>query len=191
MRKVTSGLFISLDGVVEAPHLWQFDVFDDDMADAMTRMMASIDTVLLGRVTYQEWADYWPNATTDLDYADFINNTPKYVASTTLKQLDWQNSILIEGDVAAAVAGLKARPGGDIGIQGSPTLVRSLVSAGLVDELTLILHPVIAGGGKRLFPGGEALQRMRLLDSRITGSGVALLTYAPRDGDQWSVVSEQ
>jgi dihydrofolate reductase len=184
MRKVTSGLFISLDGVVESPDQWQFDVFDDDMADAMTQMMANIDTVLLGRVTYQEWAGYWPNATTDLDYAGFINNTPKYVASRTLKQLDWQNSILMEGDVPAAVAELKARPGGTIGIQGSPTLVRSLVQAGLVDELTLIFHPVIAGGGKRLFPGGEALQRMRLLDSRITGSGVALLTYAPRDSEQ-------
>lgn len=184
MRKVTSGLFISLDGVVEAPHLWQFDVFDDDMADAMTRMMAAIDTVLLGRVTYQEWAAYWPNAAADLDYADFINSTPKYVASTTLKQLDWQNSHLITGDVPAAVAELKAAPGGAIGIQGSPTLVRSLVSAGLVDELTLIVHPVIAGQGKRLFPGGETLQRMRLSDSRITGSGVALLTYTPRDSNQ-------
>jgi dihydrofolate reductase len=183
MRKVTSGLFISMDGVVESPHLWQFDVFDKDMEDAMTRMMAEIDTVLLGRVTYNDWAAYWPNATTDGDYATFINTTPKYVASTTLTRVDWQNSILIEGDVAAAVAELKARPGGTIGIQGSPTLVRSLLSADLVDELTLIIHPVIAGQGKRLFPGGEELKRMRLVESRITGSGVALLTYSPRRED--------
>ena len=84
MRKATSGLFISLDGVVEAPHLWQFDVFDADMGDAMIKFLAGIDTVLLGRVTYQEWAAYWPNATTDGDYAVFINETPKHVASTTL-----------------------------------------------------------------------------------------------------------
>lgn len=180
MRKLTSGLFISMDGVVESPHLWQFDVFDEDMGDAMTKMMADIDTVLLGRVTYDDWASYWPNATSDGDYADFINNTPKYVASTTLKRLDWQNSILIEGDVVAAVADLKAGSGGTIGIQGSPTLVRNLVAADLIDELTLIIHPVIVGEGKRLFPGGETLKRMRLVESRISGSGVALLTYSPR-----------
>mgnify|MGYP002682882267 CR=1 FL=1 len=121
MRKVTSGLFISLDGVVEAPHLWQFDVFDEDMGDAMTQFLADIDTVLLGRVTYQEWAAYWPNATTDGEYAVFINDTPKYVASTTLNQVDWRNSTLITGDVATAVADLKAQSGGNIGIQGSPT----------------------------------------------------------------------
>lgn len=180
MRKVTSGLFISLDGVVESPHLWQFDVFDDDMTDAMIKFLAGIDTVLLGRITYQEWADYWPNATVDEDYGRFINQTPKYVASTTLKRLDWQNSILIEGDVAAAVAALKSQPGGDIGVQGSPTLVRFLLSAGLLDELTLMFHPVIAGQGKRLFPGDSELQRLELIDSRITGSGVAFLTYTPR-----------
>lgn len=183
MKKVTAGLFISLDGVVEAPHLWQFDVFDEDMGAAMIDHLARIDAVLLGRVTYQEWAGYWPNFSGeggDREYADFINNTPKYVATTTLPRLDWQNSILIEGDVAAAVAALKAGPGGNIGVQGSPTLVRWLLAAGLMDELTLMLHPVVAGRGKRLFDGGGELQRMNLIDSRITGSGVAILTYSPR-----------
>ena len=180
MRKVTSGLFISLDGVVEAPHLWQFDVFDADMGDAMIKFLAGIDTVLLGRVTYQEWAAYWPNATTDGDYAVFINETPKHVALTTLTQVEWQNSRLITGDVAAAVAGLKAQPGGTIGIQGSPTLVRYLLSADLLDELTLMIHPVIAGRGKRLFPGDSELKRLALIDSRVTGSGVAILTYGKR-----------
>ena len=181
MRKVVSGLFISLDGVVEAPHLWQFDVFDDDMGDAMIKFLADIDTVLLGRVTYQEWAGYWPTAQTDGDYADFINNTPKYVASTTLADVDeWQNSTLIGAEVAATIRRLKAAPGGTISVQGSPTLVRWLLAADLLDELTLMIHPVVAGGGKRLFPGGEELKRMQLIDSRITGSGVAILTYAPR-----------
>ncbi len=180
MRKVTSGLFISLDGVVEAPHLWQFDVFDADMGDAMTQFLADIDTVLLGRVTYEEWAAYWPNASADEEYAVFINDTPKYVASTTLTRVDWQNATLITGDVAAAVADLKAQPGGVIGIQGSPTLVRYLLSADLLDELTLMIHPVIAGHGKRLFPGESELKRLALIDSRITGSGVALLTYGKR-----------
>lgn len=179
MRKVTSGLFISLDGVVEAPHLWQFDMFDEDMEDAMSHLLAGIDTALLGRVTYQDWAAYWPNATVDNDYADFINNTPKYVASTTLDHLEWQNSILIRGPVTDTVRRLKAEPGGNIGVQGSPTLVRFLLSEGLLDELTLAVHPVIAGGGKRLFDDMNELKRMDLIDSRITGSGVAILTYAP------------
>jgi dihydrofolate reductase len=181
MRKVISGLFISLDGVVEAPNLWQFDDFDADMGKVLLDTIATIDTNLLGRVTYQEWESYWPNATTDLEYADFINNTPKYVASTTLKRVDWQNSTLIEGHVAEAVARLKAQPGRNIGIQGSPTLVRYLLSKGLVDELTLVLHPVVVGHGKRLFRDGGELQRLRLIDSKISGSGVAMLTYGPRE----------
>ncbi|MBP6786338.1 MAG: dihydrofolate reductase family protein [Candidatus Promineofilum sp.] len=179
MRKVTAGLFISLDGVVEAPHLWQFDVFDADMTDAMIKFLAGIDTALLGRVTYNEWAGYWPTA--EDPYGDFINNVPKYVASTTLERVDWQNSTLIQGDVAATVARLKGEPGGDIAVQGSPTLVRYLLSAGLLDELTLMIHPVVAGRGKRLFTGDEGMQRLRLVDSRITGSGVAILTYGQRN----------
>jgi dihydrofolate reductase len=183
MRKVTSGLFISLDGIVEAPHLWQFDVFDEAMGRAMVEMISSIDTILLGRVTYQEWADYWPNATTDEDYAVFINNTPKYVASTTLDRVDWQNSILVKGDFGLTVARLKAEPGANIGVQGSPTLVRYLLYADLLDELTLIIHPVVAGRGKRLFRDGDELKRMQLVDSMITPSGVALLTYRPLTTD--------
>ena len=183
MRKVTSGLFISLDGVVEAPHLWQFDVFDKDMEDAMIKFLADIDTILLGRVTYQEWAGYWPDFSGeggDMEYADFINGTPKYVASTTLDRLEWRNSILIRGSLADTINRLKAESGKTIGVQGSPTLVRSLLAADLLDELTLMIHPVIAGEGKRLFPGAGELKRMTLIDSRITGSGVALLTYHPR-----------
>lgn len=177
MRKVTSGLFISLDGVVEAPHLWQFDVFNEEMEDAMFRYLEPIDTVLMGRVTYEEWAPYWPTATDG--YADFINPVPKHVASTTLQRVDWQNSTLIAGDVAAAVRALKDRPGGVIGVQGSPTLVRYLLAHDLLDELTLMIHPVIAGAGKRLFPDGgdDEMKRLRLLDHRVTRTGVALLTY--------------
>lgn len=178
MRKVISGLFISLDGVVEAPYLWQFDAFDNDMNYAMIKMLAEIDTALLGRVTYNEWAPYWPTA--EDPYADFINNVPKYVASTTLKQVDWQNSTLMTGDVGDYVARLKAMPGKSIGVQGSPTLVRYLLKTGLLDELTLTIHPVIAGTGKHLFPGGEELTRLDLIDSSIFSSGVALLTYQVR-----------
>ena len=182
MRKVVSGLFVSLDGVVEAPHLWQFDVFDKDMEEVMIKFLADIDTALLGRVTYQEWAPYWSSFSGeggDQAYADFINNTPKYVASTTLDRLDWQNSTLIRGALAGTIQRLKAETGRTIAVQGSPTLVRSLMAEGLLDELTLMIHPVVAGRGKRLFPGDEELMQLTLIDSRITASGVAILTYQP------------
>lgn len=176
MRKVVSGLFISVDGVVEAPNLWQFDVFDEDMGAAMSAHLDSEDTILLGRVTYSEWAPYWPTST-DEPYASHINNTPKIVVSTTLKQADWKNSTLVSGNLPGVIGELKQKPGKNIGVAGSPTLVRSLLRDDLLDELILMVHPVIAGSGKRLFAEGGALKRLKLVHSSITRSGVAFLTY--------------
>jgi len=176
MRKVVSGLFISLDGVTEAPNEWQFDSFDEDLGTEMGAMIADTDTILLGRVTYQEWADYWPTST-DEPFAGFINNTPKYVVSTTLDSVDWQNSTLLKGNLAEELARLKAQPGKTITVTGSPTLVRSLLQQDLLDELTLMIHPVVAGKGKRLFPNGGDLKRLQLVSHKMTGSGVAILTY--------------
>jgi dihydrofolate reductase len=178
MREVLAALFISLDGVVESPDKWQFDHFDEDMMAGMGKFIAGVDTVLLGRVTYQEWAHFWPNSTLE-PYARFINNTPKYVASTTLKSVDWQNSTLIKGPVSAEIVRLKKQLGKNISVQGSPTLVGSLLRDGLLDELTLMIHPVVVGRGKRLFKDGGALQRLQLVDSKATRTGVALLTYQP------------
>lgn len=182
MRKVISALFITLDGVTESPDQWQFDHFDADMMEGMGAELAEQDTVLLGRVTYQEWANYWPNAT-DEPYANFINSTPKYVVSRMLEKVewgDWENVTLLKGDLAEEITRLKDQPGEKIGVQGSPTLVRSLLRAGLIDELTLLLHPVVAGKGKRLFQGDSDLARMRLVYSKETRSGVMILTYEPR-----------
>ena len=182
MRKLISGLFISLDGVTEAPNEWQFDVFDADMGAAMSAHLAAEDTILLGRVTYQEWAPYWPNST-DEPYASHINNTPKYVVSTTLDSVGWgtyKNIALIKRNVAAEIVRLKQQPGKSIGVAGSPTLVRSLLRDDLIDELTLMFHPVVAGRGKRLFQDWSDLKRLRLVNSQITGSGVAILRYEPR-----------
>ena len=176
MRKVFSGLFISLDGVTEAPNEWQFDSFDEDLGTEMGAMIAETDAILLGRVTYQEWADYWPTST-DEPFASFINNTPKYVVSTTLNSVDWQNSTLLKGNLAEELARLKAQPGKTITVTGSPTLVRSLLEQDLLDELTLMIHPVVAGKGKRLFPNGGDLKRLQLVSHKMTGSGVAILTY--------------
>jgi len=181
MRKVVSGLFISLDGVTAAPYEWQFDVFDEDMMVAMTDHINAVDTILLGRVTYEDWAPYWPTST-DEPYASHINTTPKYVVSTTLNTVEWgtyQNISLIKGNLADEIGRLKQQPGKHIGVAGSPTLVRSLLQSGLLDELTLMIHPVIAGKGKRLFEGEGALQRMNLSGSAITKSGVSILTYHP------------
>jgi dihydrofolate reductase len=180
MRKVAGWLFIALDGVVEAPGEWQFD-FDDEMGAALTRMQEEQDTVLLGRVTYTEWAGYWPTATTDEDFASWINSTPKYVASTTLDSVDeWPNSILVKGSIADTIAELKQQDGGTIGTAGSPTLVRSLIDQGLLDELTLLIHPVVAGGGrKRLFADDAPLTKLSLVDSQTTSSGVLIATYRP------------
>src|SRR5690242_21659961 len=119
MRKVIAGLFISLDGVVESPDKWQ-EHFDEDMEAAMAEQLASQDAVLLGRVTYQEWASYWPTAPHE-PFASFINSTPKYVFSTTLESVEeWKNSTLIQGDLAQEIAHLKQMPGKNIGTAGSP-----------------------------------------------------------------------
>lgn len=181
MRKVNAGLFISLDGVTESPEQWQFDSFDDGMMATLAAHIAAEDTILLGRVTYQDWNQFWPTAT-DEPYATHINTTPKYVVSTTLDKVEWgtwANVNLLTGDLAEAIARLKQQPGKNIGVSGSPSLVRSLLQANLLDELTLMIHPVVAGSGKRLFEGDLALKRLNLVASSTTGSGVSILTYQP------------
>jgi dihydrofolate reductase len=149
------------------------------MAAALEAYIAEEDTILLGRVTYQDWVNYWPTAT-DEPYASHINNTPKYVVSTTLDRVDWQNSTLIKGNLAEEIARLKRQPGKNIGVAGSPTLVRSLLQNGLLDVFSLMVHPVVVGKGKRLFERESDLKRFKLVDSTITSTGVALLTYQPR-----------
>lgn len=180
MRKITATLFSSLDGVVEAPDQWQPD-FDDQMGAAMERSLRDLDAMLIGRKTYTEWAGYWPTAT-DEPFATLVNQTPRYVASTTLDGVDdWPKSILIEGSVIDFVTRLKQQNGGEIGVAGSPSLVRSLLHAGLLDELTLLIHPVVAGGGrKRLFDGDAPLTNLELVKSEITSSGTIIAGYQPK-----------
>ncbi len=184
LRKTVAGLFISLDGVTESPDKWQFDHFDDDMMAAMGAHIEAEDTVLLGRVTYQDWAPYWPTST-DEPYASHINNTPKVVVSTTLDKVEWgkwDNVNLIKGNLAEEIARLKRQPGKNIGVAGSPTLVRSLLQDDLLDELTLMIHPVVVGRGKRLFKDGSDLKRLQLVYSKVTSTGVMILTYHRRNG---------
>jgi dihydrofolate reductase len=182
VRKVVSGLFMSLDGVTESPNLWQFDHFDEGLAAFMSGMLDAQDAILLGRVTYQEWAGYWPTST-DEPFASYINGIPKYVVSRTLDNVDaWQNSTLVKGDLAEEIGKLKQQPGKNIGVAGSVSLVRSLLEAGLLDELQLAVHPVLVGKGARLFEDGSDVQRLSLVSSTISPTGVALVTYQPRTG---------
>ena len=180
MRKVVAVEFVSLDGVMESPEEWAFSYSNDDMEEANASGMAASDAMLLGRVTYQKFAGFWADKTSDdVQSADYMNNTPKFVVSTTLDTVEWQNSTLIEGDVAEEITELKQQPGKDIAILGSGTLVRSLLQDDLLDELRLIIHPIVLGSGKRLFEDGGDQKALELVDSKTFGTGVLYLTYQP------------
>ena len=180
MRKLVSSFFISLDGVVEAPDKWHFPYFDDEMGQAVGEAIAATDTLLLGRRGYEEFAAYWPHQDPASDpFVSVMNDTPKVVVSTTLEKLDWQNSTLIQGDLVEGVNELKAKPGKDIGMSGSATLVRSLLENGLLDELRLLVHPLVVGTGAKLFPDGSSPVSLELADSKAFATGVLDLTYRP------------
>ena len=181
MRKVVASELVSLDGVMESPEKWSFQFHNDEMAEANEAGMAQADAMLLGRVTYQEFASYWPyQNSADQPFTDYLNNTPKFVVSTTLEEpLEWQNSTLIQENVAEEIAKLKQQPGKSIGITGSGTLVRSLLQDDLLDELELMVHPIVLGSGKRLFEEGGEQKGLKLVDSKTFSTGVVYLTYQP------------
>jgi dihydrofolate reductase len=178
MRKIVSGLFISLDGVVAAPDQWHFPYFDEEMGAAVQSMMDGSDAMLLGRRTYEEFASYWPTSTDDM--AGHMNGIPKYVVSNTLTSADWQNSTLVSGDVSKELTRIKEQPGANLSISGSGTLVRSLLRDGVLDELRLLVHPIVVGTGKRLFDDGPQVP-LRLTKSQTFGTGVLYLTYERAD----------
>lgn len=177
MRKIVAGLFMAANGVVEKPETWQFPYFDDELGATLGASMAAADTLLLGRRTYEEFVRYWPHQTSEVPMADYMNTTPKVVVSTTLQSVDWQNSTLINRDVVAELSKLKEAPGKNINITGSPTLVASLIRENLLDELSLLVHPVIVGSGRHLFDGADGLVGLRLVESATFRSGVQALTY--------------
>ena len=179
MRKIVSGLFMSLDGVVEAPQTWHFPYFNDEMGAIVQAQIDASDTLLLGRVTYDEFVQFWPNAGTDVELADHMNNSRKVVVSTTLGEPTWQNTEVIRDDVADRIGALKSEPGKDIGITGSPTLVRWLLNNDLLDELNLLVHPIVVGSGKRLFTENNDRKGLTLAKSETLKTGVLSLTYRP------------
>jgi dihydrofolate reductase len=180
MRRVTASFFISLDGVVEAPQNWHFPYFNDEMGAVVGEAIAASDAFLLGRRTYEEWAAFWPTeAAAESPMAGPMNATPKHVVSTTLDKVEWQNSTLLEGDLAKAVTELKAKPGKNIGMSGSATLVRSLLELGLVDELRVMVFPILLGNGASMFSTLNGRVPLELWNTTTFRSGNVLLAYRP------------
>src|ERR671917_901856 len=179
MRKVIVSEFVSLDGVFEAPDQWHFPYFDEEMGQEIAEAMGQADAMLMGRVLYEEWADFWPKQDPEENpFAGRMNGVRKYVVSTTLEEpLEWQNSALIGDNIAEEISRLKEQPGKDISISGSGTLVRSLLQDDLLDELRLMLHPIVVGSGKRLFEDGGDQKALQLLDSKTFSTGVLYLSY--------------
>jgi dihydrofolate reductase len=184
MSKVVAAEFLSLDGVMESPDKWHFPYFNEEMGQAVGEGFANADAMLMGRVNYEEWAAFWPvQDPQENPMANQMNAMKKYVVSTTLEEpLGWQNSTLISEDVDEEIAKLKQREGGDIVISGSGALVRSLLRYGLLDELKLMIHPLLVGSGKRLFEEEEEQTKLELVDSKTFSTGVLYLTYRPAQG---------
>jgi dihydrofolate reductase len=194
MRKVIVNEFMSLDGVAQAPGGadedtsggfahggWHMQYMDEPSQTWVLGSIVEAGGFLLGRRTYEIFAAYWPNAPEEVQVvAEPLNTKPKYVASATLSgPLPWENSTLLRGDVAEAVAALKREDGGDLHVIGSTELVQALLQNGLVDELRLMIDPVVLGGGKRIFRDDGSLRPLRLVDSAVTTTGAVLARYVP------------
>jgi dihydrofolate reductase len=184
MKKITAGLFISLDGVVEAPDQWHFPYFNDEMGVAVDGQLGSADTLLLGRVTYDSFAGAWPDRETageeDASFAKKLGDMRKIVVSRQRLEFTWRNSEQLQGDLVEAVTALKNEPGeGSIGMSGSISVVRELLAAGLLDELHLLVHPIAVRKGMRLFDEGDTSIPLELVSSTPFSTGVLYLVYAP------------
>ena len=195
MRKLIVSEFITLDGVLQSPGYpdedpsggfeaggWQQRYFDDVLGRAAIEGLAASGGLLLGRRTYEIFAGFWPTAPADDPLAKIINGLPKYVVSTTLQEpLPWANSQVLRGDVAQAVGELKGQDGGDLRVLGSGELVQTLMEQDLVDVYALMIHPLVVGGGKRLFRDGNPGTSLRLVESTTTSTGVLIVCYVPAD----------
>jgi dihydrofolate reductase len=185
MRRITAGLFIALDDVVEAPDQWHFPYFNDEMGAAVDATLGAADTVLFGRKTYDSFAGAWPERETaggeDAGLAKKLGDVRKVVVSNQKLEFTWRNSEQLEGDLVEAVTALKNEPGGNIGLSGSVSVVRQLLAAGLLDELHLLVHPIAVRKGMRLFDEGETPIPLRLISSETFETGVLNLVYGPAE----------
>src|SRR5919204_2548723 len=188
MRRIVVVNHVTLDGVMQSPGRadedtrggfehggWATQGSDHVVAKALQARMAGSGGLLLGRRSYEEMLGYWN--TQDSPYKDALNNASKYVASTTLSEpLPWPNSKLLTGDVTSAVTELKESAGGDLHVMGSGELIHALMPAGLIDEYLLMIHPLVLGSGRRLFPDGSAPAPLRLIDATVASTGVVIAT---------------
>jgi dihydrofolate reductase len=186
MSRIVVTEFISLDGVIEDPGGsedykhggWSFEIERGEEGDKFKLdETAASEALLLGRKTYEGFAEAWPSR--EGEFADKFNNMPKYVVSSTLEDPDWTNTTVLRGDLDEEVARIKDEVEGDVVVHGSAQLAAALIEADLVDELRLMVFPVVLGAGKRLFGETSDKRPLRLADSKIVGDGVAILTYAP------------
>ena len=188
MRKLVTSTFVTLDGIMQAPGGpeedvsggfkwggWSVNYWDDVVAQAMDEMFARRPELLLGRKTYEIFAAYWPHA--DEPGADDLNNARKYVVSRTLDTVDWNNSTLIKGDVVKEITRLKELDGLELQVPGSSNLIQTLLKHNLIDEMHLLIYPVVIGDGKRLFGEGTNPSGFKLVDSKVSSTGVIIATY--------------
>ena len=191
MRELTVNTFLTLDGVMQAPGGpeedpsggftlggWSVNYWDDEMGRIMGEVMGKPFDLILGRKTYEIFAAHWPHITDD-PAAKALNDATKHVASRTLKSLEWENSVLIEGDVAEGIAGLKQQDGPELQVHGSANLIQTLLHHSLIDEFRIWIFPVVVGSGKRLFADGTAPGGLKLVDSTVSTTGVSIGTYVP------------
>ena len=186
MKKIVAGLFIALDGVVEAPDQWHFPYFNEEMGAAVDASLGAADTVLFGRKTYDSFAGAWPEREAageeDAPFAKKLGDARKIVVSSQPLEFTWRNSEQLQGDLVEAVTALKNEPGdGTIGMSGSVSVVRQLLAAGLLDELHLLVHPIAVRKGMRLFDEGESSIPLKLISSQTFETGVLNLVYAPAE----------
>jgi len=187
MRKVIVSEYVTLDGVMEDPgggegtkHSgWSFQFWSEEAAKFKFDELFASDALLLGRVTYQGFAKVWPSMTDEHGFADRMNSLPKFVVSTTLEKLEWNNSRLIKGNIAEEVSKLKQQPGQDILVAGSVELVHTLMQHDLIDEYRIMVHPVVVGSGKRLFKDETDMRVLKLVDTKTFSSGIVVLSYQP------------
>jgi dihydrofolate reductase len=187
MRKLVATEYVTLDGVIEDPGgsegtkhgSWSFQFWNAEAAKFKFDELFASDALLLGRVTYQGFAKAWPTMADEQGFSNRMNSLPKYVVSTTLQEVKWNNSKLIKGDIAKEVSSLKQQPGQDILIAGSSMLVHTLMQHDLIDEYRLMVHPMVLGSGKRLFKDKSEMKVLRLVDTKMFSSGIIILSYQP------------
>ncbi|ABY35662.1 bifunctional deaminase-reductase domain protein [Chloroflexus aurantiacus J-10-fl] len=179
MRKIVVSMFMTLDGVMEAPNQWSFQFGSAEQQKYKYDELFACDALLLGRITYEGFAAAWPNMSGTGDYGVRMNSIPKYVVSTTLQEATWNNSIIIRSNVYDELSRLKQQTGLDILIFGSGTLVNSLMQYDLIDEYRLMVFPVVVGSGKRLFQDRSEKKSLKLIETKTFSSGVVVLSYKP------------